>query len=40
MALLSSIENRKNLLFLVNFLLLICSLVLIGQTSSRLIETD
>ena len=32
MAYLSSVENRKNLLFIVNFIFLICSLILIGET--------
>ena len=31
MAYLSSVENRKNLLFMVNFALLVCSLILIGE---------
>ena len=31
MAYLSSVENRKNLLFIVNFALLVCSLILIGK---------
>ena len=31
MAYLSSVENRKNLLFVVNFALLVCSLILIGK---------
>ena len=36
MAYLSSVENRKNLLFVVNFALLVCSLILIGE---RLLNT-
>ena len=35
MAYLSSVENRKNLLFIVNFALLVCSLILIGETLKR-----
>ena len=31
MAYLSSVENRKNLLFMINFALLVCSLILIGE---------
>jgi len=34
MAFLSSVETRKNLLFMVNFCLLICSLILIGTGAS------
>ena len=36
MAYLSSVENRKNLLFIVNFALLVCSLILIGERLLRL----
>ena len=32
MAYLSSVENRKNIFFFVNFALLICSLILIGES--------
>ena len=35
MAYLSSVENRKNLLFMVNFALLVCSLILIGERLLR-----